>query len=62
MDRLTGTSDMKKIKDLPPIASIRTRVEYSMTLERPRGLMASEFDAQESKKTLGIVTENSKKT
>lgn len=45
MDRLTGTSDMKKIKDLKgrPLLLFVHEWSIRMTLERNEGLRLSEF-------------------
>ena len=45
MDKLTGTSDMKKIRDLKgnPLLLFVNSWSVGMTLERNEGLVLSEF-------------------
>ena len=45
LDRLTGTSDMKKIKDLKdnPLLLFVNQWSIGMTVERNEGLILSEF-------------------
>ena len=45
MEKLTGTSDMKKVKDLKgnPLLLFVNACSVGMTLERNEGLILSEF-------------------